>query len=167
MKERARASPVQEAALQGFRHHVGIALVPLQREHMGDVGVVHPDPQLPLERKDVAVLFRTCSALLVLLSACATTGPSPKSQAAGSLRLANLQRAAALPWTDDGHCVVREAENEWPVLAERCFHALDHERVRFQDVKGRCAVAQAGAAAVGGAALCEPALKYLYSLEWG
>ena len=100
------------------------------------------------------MLFRTCSVLLVLLSACATTGPSPKSQVAGNLRLANLQRAAALPWTDDGHCVVREAENEWSVLAERCFHALNHERVRFRDVTGRCAVAQAGAATVGGAALC-------------
>jgi hypothetical protein len=35
------------------------------------------------------------------------------------------------------------------VLVERCFHALDHDRVRFRDTTGRCAVASAGAAAVG------------------
>jgi hypothetical protein len=35
------------------------------------------------------------------------------------------------------------------VLVERCFQALDHERVRFRDPTGRCAVASAGAAAVG------------------
>jgi hypothetical protein len=70
--------------------------------------------------------------------------------------LANLQRAAQYPWTDDGHCVVREASNEWPVLAERCFHALDHDRVRFRDLTGRCAVASApaAAAALGGVGLC-------------
>jgi hypothetical protein len=50
---------------------------------------------------------------------------------------------------DDGKCVVREASNEWPLLAERCFHALDHDRIKFRDVTGRCAVASAGAAAVG------------------
>jgi hypothetical protein len=35
------------------------------------------------------------------------------------------------------------------VLAERCFAALDHDRVRFNDRTGRCAVASAGAAALG------------------
>jgi hypothetical protein len=35
------------------------------------------------------------------------------------------------------------------VLAERCFHALDHDWVQFRDTTGRCAVASAGAAAVG------------------
>ncbi|WP_338021959.1 DUF6310 domain-containing protein [Archangium gephyra] len=35
------------------------------------------------------------------------------------------------------------------MLAERCFHALDHDRIEFQDLTGRCAVASAGAAAVG------------------
>jgi hypothetical protein len=68
--------------------------------------------------------------------------------------LANLQRAAQYPWTDDGQCVVREASNEWPLIAERCIHALDRDRVRFRDVTGRCAVAQAGAAAPAVVALC-------------
>jgi hypothetical protein len=103
--------------------------------------------------------FRTCSALvlLVLLSACATMEPSFEEMEDPSPRFANLQRAAQYPWTDDGHCVVREASNEWPILAERCFYALDHDRVRFRDVTGRCAVASAPAAAATmtmGVALC-------------
>jgi hypothetical protein len=32
---------------------------------------------------------------------------------------------------------------------ERCFQALDHDRIRFHDTTGRCAVASAGAVAVG------------------
>ena len=63
--------------------------------------------------------------------------------------LANLRRAAKLPWTDGGRCVVQEASQPWPVLAERCYRVLDHERVRFTDTTGRCAVASAGAGAVG------------------
>ncbi|HYO56791.1 DUF6310 domain-containing protein [Archangium sp.] len=35
------------------------------------------------------------------------------------------------------------------MLVERCFHALDHDRIEFHDITGRCAVASAGAAAVG------------------
>ncbi|MFE8602543.1 DUF6310 domain-containing protein [Archangium violaceum] len=35
------------------------------------------------------------------------------------------------------------------MLAERCFYALDHDRIEFHDTTGRCAVASAGAAAVG------------------
>jgi hypothetical protein len=35
------------------------------------------------------------------------------------------------------------------VLVERCFHALDHDRIEFHDPTGQCAVASAGAAAVG------------------
>ncbi|WP_342747681.1 DUF6310 domain-containing protein [Melittangium boletus] len=35
------------------------------------------------------------------------------------------------------------------MLAERCFHALDHDRIEFHDITARCAVASAGAAAVG------------------
>jgi hypothetical protein len=83
--------------------------------------------------------------------------PSPGEWEDPSPRFANLQRAAQYPWTDDGHCVVREAFNEWPILAERCFHALDHDRVRFRDVTGKCAVASAPAAAAAvpmGVALC-------------
>jgi hypothetical protein len=72
------------------------------------------------------------------------------SDAAGeNLVLANLRRAAKLPWADGGWCVVQEASQPWPVLAERCYQVLDHERVRFNDRTGRCAVASAGAAAVG------------------
>ncbi|MBN1206194.1 MAG: hypothetical protein JXB05_14850 [Myxococcaceae bacterium] len=99
---------------------------------------------------------RTCSALLLLLllSACATMDPSPEALEAPSPRLANLQRAALYPWTDDGQCVVREASNEWPVLAERCLYALDRDRVRFRDVTKRCAVAYADAAAPAAVALC-------------
>ncbi len=91
--------------------------------------------------------FRTGSTLLLLLllSACATTAPSPRPPVPHNPRLANLQRAAQYPWTDDGQCVVREASNAWPVLAERCFHALDHKRVKFRDLTGRCAVASTGA----------------------
>jgi hypothetical protein len=104
------------------------------------------------------MLHRTCSVplSLLLLSACATMEPSPGEWEDLSPRLANLQRAVQYPWTDDGHCVVREASNEWPILAERCFHALDRDRVRFRDVTGRCAVASAPAAAatMGGVALC-------------
>jgi hypothetical protein len=43
--------------------------------------------------------------------------------------------------------VVREASNEWPILAERCFYALERDRVRFRDVTKKCAVAYADAAA--------------------
>ena len=115
-----------------------------------------------LINKDVAVRSRICIALLFLLSACATMDPTPGEWdapnpgefEAPSPRLANLQRAALYPWTDDGQCVVREASNEWPILAERCFHALDRDRVRFRDVNKRCAVAYADAAAPAVVALC-------------
>ncbi|QSQ27657.1 hypothetical protein JY651_23315 [Pyxidicoccus parkwayensis] len=100
------------------------------------------------------MLHRTCIALLLLLSACATMEPSQGKPEAPSPRLANLQRAALYPWTDDGHCVVREASNEWPILAERCFQALDRDRIRFRDVTKRCAVANADAAAPAVVALC-------------
>ncbi len=111
--------------------------------------------------------FRPVSVplLLFLLSACATMevssgeweDPSPGEWKDSSPRLANLQRAALYPWTDDGHCVVREASNEWPILAERCFHTLERDRVRFRDVTRKCAVASAPAAAAAvplGVALC-------------
>jgi hypothetical protein len=93
--------------------------------------------------------LRACIALLLYVSACATSAPTPTQPVARDPRLANLQRAATLPWTDGGRCVVQEASQPWPVLAERCYHALDHERVEFHDATGRCAVASAGVAAMG------------------
>ncbi len=93
--------------------------------------------------------FRACIALLLFVSACATSAPTPRAPAAWNPRLANLQRAAKLPWTDGGRCAVREASEPWPMLVEQCFHALDHDRLEFHDPSGRCAVASAGAAAVG------------------
>nr|WP_306413590.1 DUF6310 domain-containing protein [Cystobacter fuscus] len=35
------------------------------------------------------------------------------------------------------------------MLAERCYQALDHDRIEFHDITGRCAIASAGAAAMG------------------
>jgi hypothetical protein len=93
--------------------------------------------------------LRACIALLILLSACATSAPSPKEPATRNSRIANLQRAATLPWRDGGRCVVQEASHPWPVVVERCFKSLDHERIRFNDPTRRCAVASAGAAALG------------------
>src|SRR4051812_41655267 len=89
---------------------------------------------------------RTCAALLLLLSACATPEANRRQAVAPDRRISNLQRAATLPWVDDGRCAVREASSEWAVLVERCFHALDLGRIRFRDVTGKCHVAQAGAA---------------------
>ncbi|QRN98346.1 hypothetical protein JRI60_04590 [Archangium violaceum] len=93
--------------------------------------------------------LRACFALLLFLSSCATSAPSPREPAARDPRLANLQRAATRPWTDGGRCAVREASEPWPVLVERCFHALDHDRIEFHDPTGRCSIASAGAAAMG------------------
>ena len=93
--------------------------------------------------------LRACAAFLLFFSACATSAPSPRERMSRSPRIANLQRAAELPWKDGGRCVVREASQPWPVLAESCFQALDHDRLRFNDPTGRCAVASAGAAGLG------------------
>lgn len=93
--------------------------------------------------------FRACITLLLFLSACAASTPSPGTGRARSRRLTNLERAAQLPWIDEGRCVVREASQPWPVLVERCYRALDHDRIEFHDTTGRCAVASADAAAVG------------------
>jgi Family of unknown function (DUF6310) len=98
--------------------------------------------------KDGAMSIRVCAALLLLLSACATTEPSPREPVARDPKLANLQRAAALPWRDEGQCIVQEASQPWPVVVERCFHALDTRRVRFRDTERRCPVASADAATV-------------------
>ncbi|WIG94889.1 DUF6310 domain-containing protein [Myxococcus sp. SDU36] len=90
-----------------------------------------------------------CVALLTFLAACATSAPPRGAHGGRGQRVANLQRAAALPWRDGGRCVVREASRPWPVLVERCYPALEHERLKFRDTTGSCAVASAGAAAVG------------------
>jgi hypothetical protein len=50
--------------------------------------------------------------------------------------------------------VVREASNEWRVLAERCYHALDLDRVRFRDVTGVCPLAVAPAVIAVGVGVC-------------
>src|SRR3954470_4840003 len=92
------------------------------------------------------MLPRTCAALLLLLSACATTATNPRKAVPPDRRVSNLRRAATLPWVDDGQCAVREASGEWAVLVERCFHALDLARIRFRDVTGKCPIAQAGEA---------------------
>ncbi len=93
--------------------------------------------------------LRACIALLLHVSACATSAPSKDETEDWNLKYANLQRAAALPWTDGGRCVVQEASRPWPVLAERCYQAIDHDRVEFHDPTGRCWVASTGAAAMG------------------
>lgn len=97
----------------------------------------------------MTIRLRACAALLLFLSACATSAPSRKARLPPNPRIANLQRAAELPWTDGGRCVVREASQPWPLLAERCFQALDHDRVRFNDPTGRCTVASAGTMVLG------------------
>jgi hypothetical protein len=72
--------------------------------------------------------FRTYSVLLLLVTACATTEPSPRGPVAHKPRIANLQRAAQYPWLDEGRCVVQEASQPWGVVMERCYHALDKRR---------------------------------------
>lgn len=85
--------------------------------------------------------LRACSTLLLLLLACVTTEPRLKGQVVQSQRISNLQRAVALPWKDEGRCVVQEASQTWPVVVDRCFHALDMHRIRFRDTERRCPVA--------------------------
>jgi hypothetical protein len=90
--------------------------------------------------------FHTCVALVLVLSACATPMPRARPPGARNPRIANLQRAAVLPWRDEGRCVVQQAVHPWPVVVERCFHALDTQRIRFRDAERRCPVASADAA---------------------
>jgi hypothetical protein len=104
----------------------------------------------------VVMRFRACIGLLLLLSACATSTPSPNVRGTRSQRVANLQRAAPLPWRDGGQCVVREASQPWAMLVERCYQALDHDRIEFHDTTGRCAVAGAGAVGIGFCVLAAP-----------
>jgi hypothetical protein len=96
----------------------------------------------------VTMRVQACIALLVFLSACATSAPPPKEPVSHSRALANLRKAVALPWRDDGRCVVVEAENPWSVVVERCFQALEIDKLRFRDVQHRCPVASADAATV-------------------
>ncbi|MGE6757157.1 DUF6310 domain-containing protein [Corallococcus interemptor] len=101
-------------------------------------------------------------ALLLLLSACASSTPGPKEPASRSDKIANLRRAATLPWKDEGRCVVLEASRPWPEVVERCFHTLDTRRVRFRDTERQCPVATADAATlemmVGVCLLTQPEL---------
>jgi hypothetical protein len=89
--------------------------------------------------------------LFLLLLACTLSCSESPRYVVGEIehgksrRISNLNKAAALPWTDNGHCVVQEASNDWPVVVERCFAALDSRRIRFQDPERRCAVATADA----------------------
>ncbi|MBE4748924.1 hypothetical protein G4177_12205 [Corallococcus sp. ZKHCc1 1396] len=92
--------------------------------------------------------LRACSALLVLLVACATPATGPTDSRARNPRFTNLQKAATLPWKDDGRCVVREASQAWPVVVERCFSELDTRRIRFRDTQRRCPVASANVLAL-------------------
>ncbi|NNC21945.1 hypothetical protein HRD49_36195 [Corallococcus exiguus] len=92
--------------------------------------------------------FLAATALLLFLSACATSTPQMKAPAVRESRFTNLQRAATLPWRDEGKCVVREASQPWDVVVERCFQALDSRRIRFEDSEHRCPVASADAAAL-------------------
>ncbi|MFB1479975.1 DUF6310 domain-containing protein [Corallococcus sp. RDP092CA] len=91
---------------------------------------------------------RAALVLLLLLSACAGSTQAP-STSGRAQRISNLQRAAKLPWKDAGRCIVREASEPWAEVVERCFPALDADRVRFHDTSGRCTVASADAAALG------------------
>ncbi|HEX8701479.1 MAG TPA: hypothetical protein VF815_21810 [Myxococcaceae bacterium] len=88
--------------------------------------------------------------LLVFLIGCAGNRQhSPGENADQNTRIDNLRKAVQLPWKDDGSCVVREAPNEWPVVVERCFHALDLQNIRFETSAGKCAVDSADTTAPG------------------
>ncbi|WP_375742702.1 DUF6310 domain-containing protein [Corallococcus interemptor] len=93
--------------------------------------------------------LHACIPLLILLSACASSTPSLEERVSRTPRVTNLQRASTLPWSDGGRCVVQEASEPWAVVVERCFGALDHDRIRFHDPTGRCTVASAEAAVLG------------------
>jgi len=104
----------------------------------------------------------TYVVLLVWMTGCATPTQRLQARVTENARRANLQRAVSLPWRDDGRCVVEEASHPWPVVAERCFHALDTQKVRFRDLHRRCPVASADAATlqatVGVCLLAQPEL---------
>jgi hypothetical protein len=78
--------------------------------------------------------------LLAALIGCAGNSQHhPNDSIERSTRFNNLKRAVQLPWSDDGSCAVREASNEWGVLVERCFYALDFQKIRFEASPGKCA----------------------------
>lgn len=90
-----------------------------------------------------------------MVASCTTTrgrgvAESYQPASVAESRIVNLERAARLPWVDEGACAVREAAGEWKKLVERCFYALDHSRIQFRDVEGRCPVATADAATIQG-----------------
>jgi len=66
----------------------------------------------------------------------------------GAIRQKNLRKAAQYPWKDNGTCAVNQASGEWRDLVRICFAELDLSRIHFQDLQGRCAVANAVAAGI-------------------
>ena len=95
---------------------------------------------------------RSLALVLVAVAGCAARPARVielQSADANGGRIANLERAAQYPWTDNGACAVRAAAGEWKVLVESCFHALDLSRIQFRDLDHRCAVANADAATLG------------------
>ena len=88
--------------------------------------------------------------LLTFLMGCAGSRQhSLGDNADRNTAIDNLKRAVQLPWKDDGSCVVREALNEWPVVVERCFYALDLQNIRFEASTGKCAFDAADTTALG------------------
>jgi len=88
------------------------------------------------------IFLRTGLLLLLLASliGCAGNRHYPfKGNTDHNIRSDNFKRSIQLPWSDDGNCVVREASNEWAVLVERCFYALDFQKIRFEASTGNCA----------------------------
>lgn len=110
---------------------------------------------------------RAAVVFMGLLSCAGPGSEVPREKPASSAvpesrRLANLRRAAQYPWVDEGACAAREAGGEWRVLVERCYGALELQRIQFRDVEHRCPVAQADTAtlqaAVGMCLLVQPEL---------
>src|SRR4051812_41455046 len=94
------------------------------------------------------VILMTLVALSFSCSAHDTEVVKTRADA-DDTRLANLHRAAKLPWTDDGRCAVGEASSDWANLVRRCYDALDLVRIRFSNRYHQCTLAQADAATAG------------------
>lgn len=85
---------------------------------------------------------------MVIGSGCShVSAHNPASDSEVHRRLI-LQRAAVLPWMDDGQCVVEHASEDWRAVVERCQQTLDWARIRVQDLQHRCPVANVDAATV-------------------